>query len=782
MLSELKLLLISIFIILFELSLQAQLSAQEQIQPDSLFEMSLAELMNVKVDIGTLTGMELSKVPAPVTTITEEDIMNSPARNILDLIEVYVPGVMIRNYYAGAQTLKIRGLGERNYKTILLVNGRPVNQKGLNGSTVEITNWDLNDIERIEVIRGPGSVIYGPGAISGIINIVTKQTGSLDGFKTGVEYNEGYNSKGAFLQYGFNKEKFKLFTNISIRYTDGYKDPKYFQSLNNGEIGYKGDTNTFSGRDGYPTQSYYQDYDHKPQIKAHLELTYLDAWRFWTRYTSSGQALGGGTKRQFEGKSKWEDSFGWRDESFISAIENTYKFSDAFSLKSILSFDSENFFLANNLKTQYSSTDIRQRSYSFAENEIFVRSILNYEPSEKLKAAIGLEYSYDWLGDNWGKPNSFHGRAGKMNFFSINALYNDIYDSTKIEEYNSGWSAQTYSLMGEFSYEFLPQLEVLISGRIDKNTYTDYMFSPRVAIISEIDDRNIVKAIWQRSFRMNTMMELYYMDLNNINAEPEALTTYQLIYNRLQNKNLAFQVSAYYYDAEVLAWSGTNVIKIGEQKSLGAEIEVKYKTNDNKGLFGINHSYSHLLDWEDYLKNTVGSKNQRISLSDFYYQKGFLEFTSTGNSLIYWADNITKFYARVKFLDNWTFHIDSRIAWEYTYLKDLMEMYKKAYNNVNVSTLSPEDLEKYNKNRALLAKYEKEFDDKDAFGLHWTFDASLTWNIPYFKKHKTSLTLYGQNIFAYGNNNPYEFYVSELPVISWQEEPRTFGFKLSIEF
>jgi hypothetical protein len=97
-----------------------------------------------------------------------------------------------------------------------------------------------------------------------------------------------------------------------------------------------------------------------------------------------------------------------------------------------------------------------------------------------------------------------------------------------------------------------------------------------------------------------------------------------------------------------------------------------------------------------------------------------------------------------------------------------MEMYKNAYNNVNVGTLSPEDLEKYNKNRALLAKYEKEFDDKD--------------DIPYFKKHKTSLTLYGQNIFACGNNNPYEFYVNDLPVISWQEEPCAFGFKLNVNF
>ncbi len=280
---------------------------------------------------------------------------------------------------------------------------------------------------------------------------------------------------------------------------------------------------------------------------------------------------------------------------------------------------------------------------------------------------------------------------------------------------------------------------------------------------------------------MNTMMELYFQDINNEDPEPEELTTYQLIYNRLQNENLSFQLSTYYNETEVISWSGTNAEVIGEHDSYGAELEAKYKTDDDKWLFGINHSYFHLVDWEDFLKDIVGSRNQRISLSDFLYSKGFLEFTGTGNSLIYWADNITKLYARVKFFDNWTLHMDSRVVWEYNYGEDLIEMYRKAYNNVDTSTLSASDLAKYNTNSALLAQYESILDDKDAFDLNWTFDASLSWDIPYFKKYKTTLTLYGQNIF--GNNKQYgDFYVNDLPIISWTEEPRTFAMKLTMEF
>ena len=774
--------LIKAFLIIGFFLSSPMLYAQEEQQDIDLYELSMEQLGQIQITAASLVGTKLNKIPAAITIITREDIENTPARNLLDLIDVYSPGVLIKNHHAGPEVMKIRGMGERNYKTILLVNGRPVNQKGFYGSTVEITNWELNDIDRIEIIRGPGSVTYGPGAISGVINIIPKQAGSLDGFKTGIEYNERYDSKGAFLQFGFDEDKFKLFSHVSVRSTNGYDDPKYFQSLYNGEIGYQG-TEVFSGSDGNPPQDLYRDYEKRPQIKAHLDLTYLDDWRFWARYTSSGQAIPtSDTKKQFESSSEWENHRYWRTESFLTAIENTHEFSDAFSLNSILSFDSENFIYAASGITDYSNTDIRQRGYSFAENEVFARSILNYKPSEKMKAAVGLEYSYDWLGDNWGEPGSFHGRAGKMNFFSENAPYNDIIDSSRVEEYNSGWSAQTYSLMGEFSYSFIPQLQVLASGRIDKNTYTDYMFSPRLALISEIDDKNTVKAIWQKSVRMNTMMELYYQNLKNLDPESEKLNTYQIIYNRLQNKNLSFQLLGYYNVTEVLGWSGTNVARIGDHESIGVELEARYKTVNDKWLFGINHSWFYLLDWKDNLKDSIGSGKQKVSLSDYYYENGFLVFTSTGNSLNFWADNITKFYARVKFFDNWTLHIDSRIIWEYTYGKDLIKMYDKAYDEIDISSLPPEDLAKYNENFAILSEYKSIFDEKDAFGLNWTLNASLSWDIPWFKKYDTILILYGQNIFTNSNNNRYGFGVDDLPEINWQEVPRAFGFRLLAKF
>ncbi len=539
-------------------------SARDADPPGHLFKASMEELMRVKVTLGTLTGLELSKVPASVTIISREDIEKTPARNILDLLEVYVPGLMLFNDDNAGPAIMIRGLGNRNYKTLLLVNGRPVNQKAFMGSVVELQNWDMNDIERIEVLRGPGSVTYGPGAISGIINVVTKRGGALDGFKVGVEYNGGYDSKGAFLQYGYSGEELKIFAHLGIRATDGDEDARAFQATRK-FIGYKG-TDAFTNADGNPVMAYYKDYDGEPQIKAHLDFAYRDRWRLWMRYTNSGQVKFNATKRQYRGKREWEDSYRFQDRSFIAALENRHELSDAIELKSILSFDSEEYYLLSAMDSSYGALDLLQRrGYSFSESELFFRSVVNYQPASFVRAALGFEYSHDYLGAPWGAPDTafIASAGGGGKYFSEDSRFSEVYAPKKVAEHNAGWSSNTYSLLGELSYEPVQPLTVIASARLDKNDRTDFMFSPRLAAAYTFNDANSVKAVWQRSLRMNTMMELYYLDQNGLAAAPEVLTTYQLIYDRLQTKNLAFQVSAYFNQAEVMSWTGLHADVLG---------------------------------------------------------------------------------------------------------------------------------------------------------------------------------------------------------------------------
>ncbi len=147
---SLSVFVVSVILVLFNLpGSPPALHAQERVGLEEILEMSLEELMGVTVAIGGITRMDLFGVPASVTVISSEDIEMTPARNIADLLEAYVPGLMLFFQKDLGQSIRMRGLGTRNYKTLLLVNGRPVNQKGWLGSVTEL------GAERHRPYRGP---------------------------------------------------------------------------------------------------------------------------------------------------------------------------------------------------------------------------------------------------------------------------------------------------------------------------------------------------------------------------------------------------------------------------------------------------------------------------------------------------------------------------------------------------------------------------------------------------------------------------------------------------
>jgi iron complex outermembrane receptor protein len=166
---------------------------------------------------------QVSEVPAHVTVITEEDIQNSPAQNIPELLRTHT-GIYVNDINGSRRnyTVDIRGYGETaSANTLVLVDGRRINQADLSG--VDWTEIPLERIQRIEVIRGGrGSVLYGDNASNGVINIITKEGdmfkaggklafGSYDTFK-GLAFVDGSNNNLSYYLMG------KYLT------SDGYRD------------------------------------------------------------------------------------------------------------------------------------------------------------------------------------------------------------------------------------------------------------------------------------------------------------------------------------------------------------------------------------------------------------------------------------------------------------------------------------------------------------------------------------------------------------------------------
>jgi len=746
---------------------------------ENLFALSLKELSELQITTASLTSSTISSNPSSITVINQDQIQRTPARNIIDILAVYVPGLMVISDTNTSPRIRIRGLGERHNHTLLLVNGKPINQKTHQGAMVELRNWDMDDIEQLEVVRGPGSVTHGPGAISGVINIITKKAQNENGFKMSVHTNPTYDSKGLKLSYAKDIAESKVFFHGSFTRTRGADDYDTFQTLSNGQIGYKG-TDAFTGSDSFPLQSYYSDYDDEPQIKLYLDVDINDEWRFWSRYNNSGQN-NPSTQRLIQGR--MQDWRAFQTRYYIVGLENNFNIIPSLSVKNLLSYDSEDAIETKARQADLSNTHELNINYGFSEDELFARSTLEYIPSSKINFATAFEYSHMSLSSPWGTSDrSFITRTGGQVFISDDSIYlgdgtGGTFKESKVAEFTSGWSSNTYSLATELKYQIFPELQTIISGRVDKNDQTDNMYSPRLAVLYQINNRNNVKASWQKSLRMNTLIELHWLDFNNKKAEPEQNTTYEVSYSRIYTDNMQFSLTAYHNESEIISWDGNNANLLGVIKAYGIEPEISYQTESLS--IGLNHSFYELIDWDFQLKQADGSALQPVSYSDMLYTIDYLSLTSTGDSVNDWANQYTKFWLDYKINNQWTFHLDARVIWKYQYGNELFNMYKKAYADVDTSTLSDADLDDYNENLAFLSSHEKIVDDRDGFGTDIRLNTSITLAI-----NKTKIQLYIQNLgnFTQNKRQKVNFTSKTLPSLGWIEEPTSIGVKFSQTF
>lgn len=166
-------------------------------------ELSLSDLLDTKVDVASKKPQSTRETPGIVTVITRDDIVSSGARDLLDVL-VLVPGFSPAVDVEGIVDLGIRGQWGHEGKILLLIDGRPMNE--LLYSTLQLANhYPLESIDRIEVIRGPGSAVYGGFAELAVINIITRDAASFEGVAVAGGYGQIGNALGhvnATLSFG----------------------------------------------------------------------------------------------------------------------------------------------------------------------------------------------------------------------------------------------------------------------------------------------------------------------------------------------------------------------------------------------------------------------------------------------------------------------------------------------------------------------------------------------------------------------------------------------------
>ena len=157
------------------------------------FDLSIQELMQVNINsIASLSPTTSDKDPAAVTTITVNDIEHSGARDVMELLEIFVPNVHYIRHHWEASHMGARGIiSDRDAKYLLMVNGRVMNQQMHFGALSERNLPMLNDIARVDVIRGAGSVVHGQGAVSMVINITTHTGSDAPGTRVAFQTAKG---------------------------------------------------------------------------------------------------------------------------------------------------------------------------------------------------------------------------------------------------------------------------------------------------------------------------------------------------------------------------------------------------------------------------------------------------------------------------------------------------------------------------------------------------------------------------------------------------------------
>lgn len=150
------------------------LARAQTARPADLGGFSLEDLMKIQITAASRREQRVEDIPAAVFVLTQDDIRRSGMRSLPELLRL-VPGVQVAQLTSSNWAISIRGFNSQfSNKLLVLVDGRSTYARAFSGTFWDAEDLFIDDIERIEVIRGPGASVWGANAVNGVINVVTK--------------------------------------------------------------------------------------------------------------------------------------------------------------------------------------------------------------------------------------------------------------------------------------------------------------------------------------------------------------------------------------------------------------------------------------------------------------------------------------------------------------------------------------------------------------------------------------------------------------------------------
>jgi len=174
----------SVLIIAFIFGVTAGYSQADTAKLNAYEDLSLKDLLNVKIVSVSKQSEFLFDAPLSASVVTKEEIRRTGCTSIMEALRL-VPGMIVREQTNGNYDIYLRGMDNvppnapfegNSTTTLVMIDSRPIYNYLKGGTFWETLPVDINDVEKIEVVRGPAAALYGPNAVSGVINIITRQT------------------------------------------------------------------------------------------------------------------------------------------------------------------------------------------------------------------------------------------------------------------------------------------------------------------------------------------------------------------------------------------------------------------------------------------------------------------------------------------------------------------------------------------------------------------------------------------------------------------------------
>ena len=551
----------------------SSVDAAQQLQPD-FTELSIEELMNLDIDIvsgASKYAQKVTEAPSSVSIVTADEIRKYGYRTLADILR------SVRSFYTtydrNYHYVGIRGFGrpgDYNVRLLLLLDGHRINDN-LDDSASIGTEFaiDVDLIDRVEVIRGPSSSLYGANAFFGVINIVTKRGQKLSGLETAAEAASFGKYKGR-LSYG---DKFR----------------------NGLEMILSGSIYDSKGQD-----LYFKEFDDPATNNGVAENCDDDQYRsFFGRLSCRDFILQGGYVSREKGipTASFESEFNdprnrTVDGQAYVSLKYKHRFNNQLAVMARLSYNHYNY----------------DGDYVFDYSEDDVPYIL-------VNKDVGR-------GKCWGGELKLTKNLMAKHRFVLGAEYRDNIqqDQSNYDEkvyLDDKRDAKNWALYVQDEFQILHSLIFNAGLRYDHYDTFGGTTNPRLGLIYAPIEKTSLKLLYGQAFRAPNVYELYYDDGEdtqkaNPDLEPETIKTYELIVEQYIGTHFRGSVAGFYYEIDDLIGQHTDptddllVFKnLEEIEAKGLELELEGKWDS--GLKGrVSYTFQKAEDRQtgDVLSNS----------------------------------------------------------------------------------------------------------------------------------------------------------------------------------